>query len=226
VKRIRDIAGKSALVTAALAVVLSGCSLLSPSIITEPYAAADGVNVDLPGSTVALRNLIVIGAEKGEPAVVLGAVVNSGSSDVEVSLQADLGETTQPSQTVVRVNANSSVQLGPGQKFEMEIPELPVEPGANTTLSAATMTGGRTELTVPVLRPEDHYASITPAPTTPAPTTAEPTPSKTKKPKANSSDPETSADAETSTDADASAEPEPTESRATRTRSMIASCAR
>ncbi len=190
-KRIRDIAGKSALVTAALAVVLSGCSVLSPSIITEPYPAADGVNVDLPGSTVALRNVLVIGAEKDAPAVVLGSVANTGSTEVEVSLQADLGETAQPTQTVVRVGANSSVQLGPGQKFEMAIPELPVEPGATIKLSAATTTGGRTELTVPVLRPEDEYTNITPAATTPAATTAAPTPSSTKKPKASSGAPET-----------------------------------
>jgi hypothetical protein len=191
VKRIRDIAAKSALVTAALAVVLSGCSTLSPSTISQPYPAADGINLNLPGTTVALRNFLVIGAKKGAPAVVVGALINSGPNKVEVSLQADLGETAQPTQTVVQVGPNSSVQIGPDQKFEMSIPQLPVEPGATTKLSAATTAGGRSELTVPVLRPEDEYTNITPAPTTPAPTST-PTPSATaKKDKAAPTDTET-----------------------------------
>jgi hypothetical protein len=183
VKRIRDIAGKSALVTAALAVVLSGCSTLSPSTISDPYPAADGINLNLPGSTVALRNFLVIGASKGDPAVVVGALINNGPTEVDVALQADLGDTAQPTQTVVKVDANSSVQIGPGQKFEMSIPQLPVEPGATTALSAATTAGGRTELTVPVLRPEDQYKNLTPAPTTPAATTAAPTPASSAKAK-------------------------------------------
>jgi hypothetical protein len=186
VKRIRDAAGWSALVTAALAVALSGCSTLSPSTTSEPYAASDGRNLNLPGSPVALRNFVVIGAEKGGRAVVLGSVVNGGKSPVQVSLQADLGASAQPTQTLVEVGPNSSVQLGPDQKFEMIIPELPVEPGATTTLSAATAAGGRTELAVPVLRPEDEYVGITPAPTTPEATTPEAT--STKKPKPSSSD--------------------------------------
>lgn len=181
-KRIRDAAGKSALVTAALAVVLSGCSALSPSTIAEPYAASDGANLNLPGTSVSLRNFLVIGAEKGEAAVVVGAVINNSPTTVQVSLQADLGETAQPAATVVTVGPNSSVQLGPDQKVSMEIPELPVEPGATTKFSAATTAGGKAELIVPVLPPEVEYSNLTPAPTT-----AEPTPTKTKKPKDESS---------------------------------------
>lgn len=199
-KRIRDAAGKSALVTAAVAVVLSGCSVLSPSITAEPYAASDGANLDLPGTSVALRNFLVIGAEKGEAAVVVGALVNDSPTGVQVSLQADLGESAQPVATVIDIGPNSSVQLGPDQKFSMEIPELPVEPGATTKLSAATTAGGRAELTVPVLPPDIEYAGLTPAPTTEEPTpTDEPTPTKTKKPK-KSSDEESSTDDPTPTE--------------------------
>jgi len=170
VKRIRDVAGRSALVTAALAVVLCGCSALSPSTISTPYPAADGVNLDLPGSSVKLRDFIVIGPKKGAPAVVLGSVVNEGASEAKISLQADLGATTQPTETVVTVGPNTSVQVGPDEKFQMEIPQLPVLPGATTTLSATTTTGGKAEIIVPVLPPELEYASVTPAPTTEQPT--------------------------------------------------------
>lgn len=203
VKRIRAVASRSALVTAALVVALSGCSELSPAVTATPYPASDGASIDLPGSAVALRNFIVIGAEKGAPAVVVGAVINDGPAEVQVSLQADLGATTQPTQTVVRVGAHSSVQIGPEQAFEMPIPELPVEPGANTSFSAATAAGGKAELSVPVLRPEHEYAELTPAPTTAAPTATA-----TKKPKSSSSDDEESS----SNDESSSSTDEPTDS--------------
>ena len=84
-KRICDVAGRTALVAAALAVGLSGCSALSPSTVTETYPASDGTNTDLPGSSVALRNFLVIGAEKGAPAELVGAVINDGAAPVDVS---------------------------------------------------------------------------------------------------------------------------------------------
>jgi len=192
VKRIRDAAGKTALVTAVLAVVLSGCSELSPPIIAEPYPASDGVNLNLPGSSVALRDFLVIGAEKGAPAEVIGAVVNDGTSEVRVSFQADLGEATQPTATVVTVGPNSLVRIGPDQKYRMEIPALPVDPGASTTLSAATTSGGRAELVVPVLSPELEYSDITAPPTTPAPT-------KTRKPKSDATPTDTPSPTDTET---------------------------
>jgi len=197
VKRIRDVAGRSALVMAALAVALSGCSTLSPAVTATPYPASDGANADLPGSQVVLRDFLVIGAEKGASAVVVGAVVNDGPTEVEVGLQADLGETTQPTQTVIRVGPNSIAKIGPDQEYSMLIPELPVSPGATTQFSAATAAGGKAELSVPVLRPTLEYADITPPPTT----TAAPTPSETatKKSKAKKSD-ETETATPTATD--------------------------
>jgi hypothetical protein len=178
VKRICDVAGRTALVAAALAIGLSGCSALSPSTITETYPASDGTNADLPGTAVALRNFLVIGAEKGAPAELVGAVINDGATAAIISITADLGQTAQPTPTVIQIGAHSSVQIGPEQKFTLSIPALPVEPGATTALSAATSTGGHTDITVPVLRPEDEYTQITPAPTTEAPT---PTPTKKSK---------------------------------------------
>jgi hypothetical protein len=213
VKRIRDVAGRSALVTAALVVALSGCSALSPTTTEEPYPASDGAELNLPGSAVRLRNFIVVGAEKGAPAVVVGAVINSGPTAAQVRLQTDLGETAQPTETVIQVGANSSVQIGPEQKFEMLIPELPVEPGASTAFSAATDIGGRAELTVPVLRPEHEYADLTPAPTSPS-SPSSPSPTSTGSPTstaATSADPTTKKSAKkpaaTSTPDSPSAEP-------------------
>ena len=211
-KRIRYVAGRSALATTALAVVLSGCSALNPAIITEPYPASDGVNLDLPGSPVALRNFLVIGDEKGAEAVLIGSLINDGTKSVQVSLQADLGETAQPAQTLVTVGPKSSVQIGPEKQFEMILPELPVEPGATTKFTAQTTTGGKSELIVPVLRPQDEYQGVTPAPTT-----ASPSPSRGAKAGAEPSD-SASPDASAEPSEDAAGEsgtessPEPTES--------------
>jgi hypothetical protein len=193
VKRIRVVTGRTVLLTAVTAVTLAGCSVLSPATIITPYPAADGVGLVLPGTSVALRDLLVVGTAKDAPATVIGTVVNDGDSPVEVSLQADPGATGQPTQTLINVGAHSSVQLGPDQTNKMVISDLAVAPGAFTSLSAATQAGGRADINVPVLLPQGIYASLTPAPV-PSETasvdpsaTATPTPGKSTKKKQKSS---------------------------------------
>lgn len=165
----------------ALAVVLAGCGGMSPVTAIQPYEPSDGVSLDIADGQVALRNLLVVGRAKGEPAAVIGALVNRGAEPVTVALTADLAEETQPTETRVNVPARGSVILGPGERNEMKIPALPVIPGDVITIAAATATGGAHEVQVPVLPPEGPYASITVAPQptqTPTPTatddTAEP----------------------------------------------------
>jgi hypothetical protein len=203
VKRTRDVTGRTGLALAALVLSLAGCSALSPTVITTPYPAADGVQLDLPGTDVKLRDFLVIGTEKGAPASVLGSVVNDGSTPVRVSLQSDPGESAQPTQTVVPVEAHGSVLIGPDQEIQMAIPQLPVPPGGVVTLSAATGTGGTASFQLPVLRPEGFYAGMTPAPTT-----AAPTPTTSSKAKAKSSDDE---DQPTGSGDDPTSEPTPTD---------------
>ena len=173
-QRTRRVTGSSVVVGALLTVGLAGCSATNPQTIITPYPAADGVNVSIGNTGVGLRNMLVIGTEKGSPASVIGAVVNESDAAASVSLQADLGESAQPSQTVVQVPAHGAVQLGPTQKTQMTIPDLPVVPGALTGLSAATANGGRADLDVPVLTPTTYYASQAPneATTSPEPSTS------------------------------------------------------
>lgn len=169
-KRPRDAAARTTLAAAVLAAGLTGCSILSPSVITEPYPASDGTNVELPGTGVALRNVIVIGSGKGEPATMVGSITNGGTQEIRVLLQAELGETAQPTQTTITVGPRDSVRLGPDQQNAVDIPELPVEPGATMQISAGTANGGRADFRVPVLPPQGDYAGITPSPSaTPSP---------------------------------------------------------
>lgn len=163
-KRTRVPAAKTALVTGVLALGLAGCSVTSPAVVNTPYAASDGINADLPGTDVVLRNLIIIGDEKGGEAELIGSVVNTGTADARITLQAAAGETGQPSQTPVTVAAGQAVQFGPASnQTEVLISDLAVEPGAVTGLTASTTSGGRVDLNVPVLPAEGDYAEVTPA---------------------------------------------------------------
>ncbi|GLY27509.1 hypothetical protein [Kineosporia sp. NBRC 101731] len=175
-KRTRVLAAKTALAIGAVALGLAGCSVTSPAVIKTPYPASDGIDADLPGTQVVLRNLLVVGAEKGGPAELIGSVINRGTSDARIQLQAATGETGQPSQTTVAVAAGESVQFGPGaNQTEVAISELAVEPGDITGLTASTTSGGRVDLNLPVMPPEGTYAGVTAAPTPSATPTATPT---------------------------------------------------
>ena len=164
-KRTRDVAGRSVLLAAAVAVglTLTGCSELSPRLVAQ-YPAADGVNLNLPGSQVELRDFVVIGTAKGAPATVLGSVVNNGPAAIQVSLQSDVGTGAQAAETKVTVPSQGVVELGPNETQTMSIASLAVEPGAVTAISAATVQGGTADVDVPVLPPQGPYASLTPAP--------------------------------------------------------------
>ncbi len=163
-KRTRVVAAKTALAAGAVALGLAGCSVTNPAVIKEPYPASDGIDADLPGTDVLLRNLIVIGAEQGAEAELIGSVINNGDEDARVNLQAAVGESGQPSQTTVSVGARQVVQFGPGaDQTPVSITALAVPPGDVTGLTASTTSGGRVDLSVPVLPPEGDYASVTPA---------------------------------------------------------------
>ncbi|GAB6901069.1 hypothetical protein [Kineosporia succinea] len=204
-KRTRVLAAKTALATSVLALGLAGCSVLNPAVIKDPYPASDGIDADLPGqgrsSTVLLRNLMVIGAEKGGEAELIGSVINRGTTDARVQLQAAVGETGQPSQTTVAVPAGSSVQLGPGaNQTPVSISSLAVDPGALTGLTASTTNGGRIDLSLPVRLPEGDYATVTPA--------AEPSPSATTRPRNGNGNGNNSGSSETTESTGAGASPD------------------
>jgi hypothetical protein len=165
-----------ALAGAGLAVVLAattaGCSMTSPATIRTPYAASDGVNVDL-GDQIALRNFLVIATEKGGRGAVVGAVVNGGDRSVTVDFTANLGETTQPYLLQVRVPANSQVLVAPGEEQELIIPDLPSAPGEVLGMTASAPSTGAEEFFPPVLPPEGPYEGLTAPPTTEPPTPTE-----------------------------------------------------
>lgn len=162
----------TALAATALVTSLSGCaSPNSPSIITTPYQAADGTNYAIPESGLKLANFLVVGIKKGEPASVVGNVINEGTTAVELKLStaADATGGGTPTAATLTVPAGTSAQIGPAQDTSLTLPELSVEPGARLTLNAVTSTSGTSVFTVPVVRSTGYYESLTPSPT-PSPT--------------------------------------------------------
>jgi hypothetical protein len=159
------------LAVAGLVVALGGgltaCSALSPQTVLTPYAPADGVNVDL-SDDVLLRDFLVVAAEKGGRGAVVGTIVNDGERTAVVELAAQLAESAPFGQTRVSVPPSGRVAVGPGQRNQMTIDDMPVAPGETIQMSAAVANAGARFFPAPVLRPEVQYASITPAPTTPS----------------------------------------------------------
>ena len=115
------------------ALVLSGCQVSSPTTTMLRYAPADGVEVD--GETLDVRDLLVVSQGDGAPAVVSGALVNSG---------------TEP------VTATVSVA---GQELS---PQVTVEPGAAVRLDGTSADGSQGErLVLPALdSPAGQYVEV------------------------------------------------------------------
>ena len=174
----------AAAVLGALSVLLAGCSELSPDTIATPYAPGDGVsaNVTNPadGSYIGLRNFLIVAAPEGDAGRVVGTVVNTGATPVQVALAADQGSSTAPVTIRVDVPAFGIAQVGSDEGTQRILGETPGA-GRMMPMRAATTSGGAVDLTVPVLAPVGFYATLTPPPPTPS-VSATPAPSGTPEP--------------------------------------------
>lgn len=99
--------GKLAMATAALGIGLlsvSGCGYINPQQTSVQYSASDGTRTDL--GPVQLRNMMIVSDGENKPGRVLGAVYNTSSNDVTLTINGASG-----SQTQVPVKKNSYVLL-------------------------------------------------------------------------------------------------------------------
>ena len=99
--------GKLALTAAALGlglVTVTGCGYITPQQTSHQYSASDGIRADL--GPLQLRNFMIVSAGEHEPGRLLGAVYNSSSKDVKLTVNGAEG-----SQTQVSVKANSYTLL-------------------------------------------------------------------------------------------------------------------
>jgi hypothetical protein len=99
--------GKLAMATAALAIGLlsvTGCGYINPQQTAVHYAASDGTQANV--GPLQLRNMMIVSAGENEPGRVLGAVYNSSSEDVTLTIAGAAG-----SQTRIPVKPNSYTLL-------------------------------------------------------------------------------------------------------------------
>ena len=164
------------------ALTLSGCVLTSPTVAGTPYPASDGSEATITdpatNSTIKLNNFLVVASAKGQPASLVGAIVNEGSDNVTVQLSVtDQGATSSLGDASVAAAPGKIAQVGPTGSA-LTISSVPQPPGSVLTLVARTTGGGSVHFTVPVLAATGDYATLTPTPTpTETPSTAAVTPS-------------------------------------------------
>ncbi|NUT71917.1 hypothetical protein [Pseudarthrobacter sp. C4D7] len=98
--------GKLALTAAALGASLltAGCGYITPQQTSHQYSASDGIRADL--GPLQLRNILIVSTGENEPGRLIGAVYNSSSKDVKLTVNGAKG-----SQTEVSVKANGSTLL-------------------------------------------------------------------------------------------------------------------
>jgi hypothetical protein len=98
--------GKLALTAAAIGVSLltAGCGYITPQQTSHQYSASDGIRADL--GPLQLRNFLIVSGGEDEPGRLIGAVYNSSSKDVKLTVNGAKG-----SQTEVPVKANSYTLL-------------------------------------------------------------------------------------------------------------------
>jgi hypothetical protein len=180
------------LLAAASLLAVSGCAVTSPAIITTPYPAADGGDASLAlpdGSSIVLRNFVVVLGEAGGPGQVIGGVSYTGSKPQPLALTAadptqvgpaptptasaeaakptpSPGPSTPPAaapSVVLEVAPDTLTLVGPdGEAFVL--PSVTLAPGQYLELTAASPNAGKVVWQVPIVAAEHYYASLAPSP--------------------------------------------------------------
>ena len=166
--------GKMALTAAVVGVGLltAGCGYITPQQTNHQYSASDGIRADL--GPLKLRNILIVSAGEDQPGRVIGAVYNSSSKDVKLTMKGAEG-----SQTEVAVKANSYTLLN-DTTDEAILSTTGGIPGSLVDLKISESgTNVNETVKVPVLDSSiAEYKDYVPAGTTAEPTdTASPTPS-------------------------------------------------
>jgi hypothetical protein len=170
----------SAGLTALVAMTLAGCNFFTPQSTLVPYDPSDGVSAQV-GDVHVLNALIV--SEDGVDGNLLFSALNSGSDDVDLTLQFESnGEKVTLD---VDVAAGTTGVFGFGESGQLFLAGIDTQPGGLLPVYFQYGDEQGRQLLVPVLDGElEQYQGLLPTPTpTPTPTeTATPTPTPTAAP--------------------------------------------
>lgn len=72
---------------------LTGCSYTNPQQTTHQYSASDGTHAEV--GPAQLRNMLIVASDENQPGRVLGAIYNSSSDDIRVTLSGAEGAQAQ-----------------------------------------------------------------------------------------------------------------------------------
>jgi len=132
---------------------------LSPVQTAQNEQTADGVPVDL--GAVQIRDLVVVAQDKGGPGVLVGQIVNNGTTSTTVSFAVASGTTTTSDIVSTDVPAHGATTLSTGSAH-VTLPAVSAAPGAIVQLQVHTADAGVNVVGVPVLLPTGLYSSESP----------------------------------------------------------------
>lgn len=136
----------SVIVAAAVIIGTAGCNLVAPQATTYHYFASDGVSSDL--GDVALRNAVVV-TDKGKLGNLVVTIVNSGSSDAEITVQHE--SSSGKKNVTIDAPAHETTIFGPADGEQVLLRDLDAEPGSLLPVYFQYGDESGKELLVPVL---------------------------------------------------------------------------
>lgn len=165
----------SAVLAVGLVLGTAGCTFITPVATMNSYDQSDGVSANI--GDVQLRNVFVV-SPKGTDANLVGAMINSGTSDLTVEIQYTAHQSGQSgaiSDSVV-LPAGAVISFGNPGVPQLVFHSANVKPGALLTIFVqyGDVSGKKVQLPV-LVGSQSYYKGLAPTPTpkptqTPVPT--------------------------------------------------------
>ncbi|MBA8815626.1 hypothetical protein FHX48_000678 [Microbacterium halimionae] len=147
----------SLVVSAAVLVGTTGCSLITPVSTTVPYSPSDGINIPNESGPVQIRNVLIVTNEEGTEGNLVAALINTSDETQTVTL--DIGDAASSNVQRLRIPAGANVSLGNEDTPPLLLTDLDTAAGATLpiTFQSGTSTGATVD--IPVLNGDLSYLS-------------------------------------------------------------------